>query len=378
MHSVSTLIRIDAPTAPTDLSKAQQRFNRLIKKIDQQRNALSAWQQTIPRYRQKHAQAFEPLADTFRTLQFEFVQLLDTHYPGKAFTQSDRKKIRHLICNLAGKLMVENENETLKAIYNRHSESDFDADLEEGKEALKEMMRRMLGVELEGEIDLRSPEQMFAQLGEKMQEKIAEEKRLQQERRDRRKKSAKTLAKEKQAQEEAQRISQSLQEVYRKLASSLHPDKELDCVERARKTALMQQVNTAYEKKDLLRLLELQLAAEQIDLARLNTLTEARLAHYNTLLNEQSKELACEVGMLRSVLAMHFDTPEEALSLPDQALAFLDAQIQKMKGDILKLKADLSAFQDMKTLKKFLKSYVIQSKSPLAETARAMGIYMSY
>src|SRR5260363_169051 len=153
-------------------------------------------------------------------------------------------------------------HETLKAIYNRHSESDFDSELEEGKEVIKEMMQAMLGVELEGEIDLRAPEQMFAQAGEKMQRKMVQEEQLQQEQQAKRQKSARTLAKEQRAKEAAQHISKSLQEVYRKLASSLHPDKELDLAERMRKTELMQQLNTAYEKKDLLHLLELQLTAE--------------------------------------------------------------------------------------------------------------------
>ncbi len=45
----------------------------------------------------------------------------------------------------------------------------------------------------------------------------------------------------------------------------LHPDREPDEAERVRKTELMQRVNEAYSKKDLLQLVALQLEIEQID-----------------------------------------------------------------------------------------------------------------
>ena len=50
--------------------------------------------------------------------------------------------------------------------------------------------------------------------------------------------------------------SQSVRDVYRKLVSALHPDREADGAERERKTALMQRANQAYERNDLLELLD--------------------------------------------------------------------------------------------------------------------------
>lgn len=273
-------------------------------------------------------------------------------------------------------LIAENEDEALKTVYDRHSGSDFDAELEEGKDAIKEMMQMMLGVELEGDVDLRSPEKLFVQVSEKMQQKMAQEEQVHAARCATRKKSARTLAEEKQAQEDAQNVSKSLQDVYWKLVSTLHPDKESEPAERTRKTQLMQQANSAYEKNDLLRLLELRLAAEEIDQARINALTETRLTHYNTILSERSKELGREMAMMCGLLAMHFDIPEHALSTPDQALQSLGAQIQKMKQDILKLKEDLTTFQEIKPLKQFLKAYRLTPRSPLVEAAREMGVYI--
>jgi curved DNA-binding protein CbpA len=42
-----------------------------------------------------------------------------------------------------------------------------------------------------------------------------------------------------------------VREVFRKLASELHPDRETDPAEHARKTELMQRVNQAYKAGDL-------------------------------------------------------------------------------------------------------------------------------
>lgn len=86
MNSAPIPIRINAQTVSAGLSQSQKRFNRLIKKIDQQRKQLMAWQGTIPLYRQKHAQELEPLTDSLQALQSELVQLLDEHYPEKALT----------------------------------------------------------------------------------------------------------------------------------------------------------------------------------------------------------------------------------------------------------------------------------------------------
>ncbi|WP_143605999.1 hypothetical protein [Variovorax sp. 54] len=55
-----------------------------------------------------------------------------------------------------------------------------------------------------------------------------------------------------------------MRDIFRKLASAPHPDRETDAQQRKVKTALMQKANQAYAANDLLALLELQLQL-QID-----------------------------------------------------------------------------------------------------------------
>ncbi len=381
MNSASKIVRIVEPKGPSGLSKAQKLFNKLIKQIDAGRKRLGAWQETIPLYQQKCAGELDPLLQTFNGLRAELVCLYDKAYAEKIFNKSDKAKLKDIICTMAAELIVENDDEELKRIYNKHSKSDFDAEVAEEKNAMKAMMESMLGVDLGEEIDFSSPEKMMAHVGEKMREKLAAEEQAQQERKERfdqRKKSAKTLAKEAKQQEEAQNISQSIREVYRKLASALHPDKEQDISERDRKTALMQRVNVAYDNKDLLRLLELQLEVEQIDQATINTMTEDRLKYYNKILTEQSGELRYEIDAVECSFKMRFNIPPQISLSPVAVMRGLETDIKETEQNIVHLKKDLVFLQDMKNIKDWLKSYRIPPKPYFDDPFEAMELGMSF
>jgi hypothetical protein len=365
MNSSLPTIRIASPSKQSTLSKSQKLFNSLIKKIDADRKRLAAWQTMIPLYNQKHANAFVPLTKTFNDLRTELVKLFDKATTEKAFNKNDKKKLDTIICAIAAELIAVNDDECLKQIYNKHSGGDIDAELKEEKSAMKAMMEGILGIELDDDIDFTSPESMMSHVGKKMQQKFEDEEQNQQTQQPKnvkRKKSAKTLAKEAKQQAEEQSISQSIRDVYRKLAIALHPDKEQDSAERDRKTALMQRVNVAYNDKDLLQLLELQLEVEQIDQATINTITEDRLKHYNKILSEQSKDLRMEVSVISDMFRMRFSiSPGTPLS-PETAIRNLESDIRSIKEDISGLEGDLRSFQNAKNLKEYLKSYRIPPK----------------
>ncbi|HVK54048.1 MAG TPA: molecular chaperone DnaJ [Burkholderiales bacterium] len=362
MKSASKAVRIVEQQGQAELSKAQKLFNKLIKKIDDERKRLETWQATIPRYQQKYAKDFDPLLQKFNKARAEFVRLLDNASFEKAFSKSDKAKISEIICPIVVELLAEKDDEELKSIYNRQSGGDFDAEAAEQNEALKSMMEDYLGVDLGSEADFDSPEEMMAHAREKMRQRQEQEAHAEQAReahRDKRKKSAKTIAKETQMDEDAKNISDSIRDVYRKLASALHPDKEQDALERDRKTILMQRVNVAYGAKDLLKLLELQLEVEQIDQASINTLPEERLKYYNKVLTEQSKELQQEVYSIEMSFKMRFNIPPGIPLSPEKALRSLDVEVKEMEQDIAHLKSELVSFRNIKNLKNWLKSYRI-------------------
>ncbi|MEB0216973.1 MULTISPECIES: molecular chaperone DnaJ [unclassified Undibacterium] len=348
------------------LTKSQKLFNKLIKKIDSERKHLLEWQTMIPLLQQKFAKELQPHLHTLDALRIRLVKLFDQSHSSKGYTKKEKEKLSDIVSTVAVDLVANHDDEDLKKIYNKHSGADFDAESLEQEMAMKAAMEDLLGIDLGEDFDARSPEEMMAHLHEKMQEKITQQEQLEQaqsERQSKRKKSAKTLAKEAQQQEESQNISQSIREVYRKLASALHPDRELDSLERARKTALMQRVNVAYDAKDLLKLLELQLEVEQIDQASINSMSEQRLKYYNKILSEQSNELQQEVMALKYTLSMHIGLSPEMLRSPNTVLQLMDCDIEQAKRDISGLENDLVLFAESKAVKDFLKTYRVPDYS---------------
>ncbi len=359
-------VRIVADKAKPGLSKAQQQFNTLIKKIDQQKQRLGQWSETIPKMQQLTAQEYEPLLDTYGELQTQWVHLLDQAHAHPVLKKRDKEKLSHLICEAAIDLLADGGDDAdLKAIYNRHSGADFDeedAELEAATgELMKSMMEGMLGMDF-GDADVSSLEKMKAFMEEKMESMRSEHETHQREaeaRRAKRKKTAKQQAKEEQQQAEAAHLKKSIQEIYRKLATALHPDRETDPAERERKTALMQKVNVAYGNKDLLQLLELQLQVEQIDQAHVNTIAEDRLKHYNKILKDQLQQLQHEVQGIEMGWRMQLSLPPFAPVSPKGLIAKLQDDIRQLQHEVAAIKQDLHTFQDIELLKGWLKGYKI-------------------
>jgi len=297
-----------------------------------------------------------PLIATTQCLQTDLVHALDRASSQKGLSATERRTIRGLICDMAGGLAAARGDDALKDIYNKHSGSDFDAEEAAAAQDMKSMLEDMIGTELGDDFDLDSPDELFKRAHAHMQEQQERHAAEQQARAAKRKKSAKQIAKEAQQLAEEQQTSQSIRELYRKLASALHPDREPDSAERERKTALMQRVNQAYKQNNLLLLLELQLELEHIDQATINNISASRLKHYNKILKEQFRELEDEIyhteGMFRAQFGIDPFTP---LS-PRTLMRHLATDIAEMQQAIRGIKADLLAFQDIKKLKAWLKA----------------------
>jgi curved DNA-binding protein CbpA len=340
------------------LSKEQKAFNTLIKIIEEKRRKLAAWQEIIPVYQKQYASDYIPLFDSMQEMQIELVHCLDRACDQKGLTSPERRFLHDFISGMAGELAAECNDEELKNIYNKHSGSDFDKEEAASLNDLKSMLEDITGADLGDDLDMNNPEEMLKRAQAHMREQQAQHEAGQlehEENKAKRKKSAKQIAKESKQQAEEQEISQSIRELYRKLASALHPDREPDPQERERKTLLMQRINQAYDKKNLLLLLELQLELEHIDQTTINNITANRLKHYNKILNEQLRELEFEILTTEAMFKEQFDiAPFERLT-PNTLMRNLAAEIVAIKQSIRELKSDLLAFRDIKQLKAWLK-----------------------
>jgi len=344
------------------LSPGQKTFQSLIRQIEKRRQRLRDWETTTSIFQQRYVDEVLPLDRESSALLGKLVRRLDEASQQNGLTKTELRTISELITGMAGELLEEGDDSELKAIYDRHSPSDYDSEAAADAGEMKAMFEAMLGVDLGDDIDLSSSDEVMRRAHASMEEQWAREQaeyqagqQAREARRAGRKPTAKQAAAQARKEAEQAALGQSIREVYRKLASALHPDREPDPEERARKTALMQRVNQAYGRNDLLQLLELQLELEHIDQHAIDNIAEDRLKHYNKILREQVRELDQEIQHVEFSFREAYGISPFVEVSPDTALRLMEHDIAGLRQEIRDLEADLIVFDDRKTLKGWLK-----------------------
>ena len=365
---MTDLFNLTPPAAPLrivpqqdqlNLSKGQKLFNTLVKKIEASRHDLAQWQATMDAFQQKLASDYVPLVDKFKGLQIDMAQALDQALDRHKLTKPERRFVADVICDVAEPLVIESGDPVMKALYNKHSEVDFDAQAAAAAKSMQAAMSDMFGVKIDEAADISSPQDLLDQVKlqlEKEQLLDMEREDEAQQRRSQRKKTVKQQAREDKEKTDLEQTSQSIREVYRKLVSALHPDRESDPAERARKTALMQRVNQAYDKKDLLLLLELQLELEHIDAATIAGLSEERLKHFNKILKDQLAELEQEIAYLEEPMRQMFRLPPHLMLKPQGVIPRLLTDIAELQRHIRQIKKDIEIPSDLAVFKAWIKA----------------------
>jgi len=340
----NTPLHIGPAGTAAPLSPQHKKFNTQVKRIAAQRALLAAWDAAVADYRRVHASDYEPLLAAHDARKGELAQWLDSVALGRKLSKADRATVAEVIAILAGELAGGAPDEASRAmweaLYERHAPQD-DPQLDALTDGMaREMAQEIFGLDLQG-VDLDSPEALAQHIGAQMQDRQAQAEQAASQRA-----AKKPSARERKAQEEAQQASQSVREVYRKLASSLHPDRETDPAERARKTALMQRVNQAYAAGHLLDLLQLQLEAEQIDPQHIAGLSEERLEGYNRVLAGQLAELQQEVRDTTMAFCMEFNLDPFEKHKPERLVPALRQDMIDLRIDTEHLQRQLQALQD--------------------------------
>jgi len=297
-------LQISSSQAGTALTPAQKRFNTLTRQIEQARQTLAAWQDNIAAYRQAHAEVLNPLQAELLAGHRKWVLALDAALDQPNWAKAERQMLRELLCEAAGKLLDGGgEDDPIRALFDKHAEVDYETEQRDALRVMKDLAEAMTGLDLGDDDGIDTDEDLHARLKRGFEERDAAERARRGAKATRAGKSAAKQRRE----AEAQQATQSVREIYRKLASALHPDRETDEAQRPAKTALMQRVNQAYEARDLLALLQLQLQIEQIDESHIANAGEQRLKHYNKVLGEQLAELHEASAVLQEQYAAQRD-----------------------------------------------------------------------
>lgn len=349
-------LQISLGAGASALSPEQKRFNTLIRQIEQARQTLAAWQENIPLYAQAHVQLVVPLIGQLDAGQREWAFALDRLLGQPGWTKAERALMRELVCDSAAELLdADGEADpALKALFDKHSDTDFETEQQQTRLAMKDMVEAMTGMNLGDDADIASDEELFKRLHEGLAAE-AEAEREQANAGNKPPKPRRKNAAQQQREADAQLATQSIREIFRKLVSALHPDRETDPLQRTAKTALMQKVNQAYAANDLLTLLELQLQIEQVDASHIAGASAQRLKHYNKVLAEQVSELKLEIDRVKIGFCVDFGLEPGWGMKPDKLIMFIDEHTKHLRAGLAIHQRELHMLGDKAATKRWLK-----------------------
>lgn len=362
--SLSALMVQPGDQAP--LTPAQQRFNALLARIEQLSGQIERLQAWSDRHRYAHIQALRESVQLAQAHRKSLLLFVHERLQTADFTDKQQRMARGLVRGLIDQLAASADPQVQALADLYVSEEDTQEAAQEQAEAaqrLRERIEEALGQPIENPSHYQTPEEMMqAGMRQWQRQKEADEQR----------KAAKRAAKKahKQAQKKSAAAEKgevppavlreadaksAIRTVFRQLASALHPDREPDEQERLRKTALMSEVNAAYEKNELSTLLRLQMQVTQINPQNATRMADAQLIAMASLLKEQVAALEEDLEQLQSSLSRDLCVPVQAEAgetAMTQALQRIQAD-QRHNAD--SLAADLRRIQNDAELKRWLK-----------------------
>jgi hypothetical protein len=351
---------IVSPSAGEKLTQAQQRFNQLLERIEWLTGRIERLQAWADRHRYPHIQALREASQQamalHKTMLLQLHEALHDRVQEDALTaqqqRTARQKIRHLIGQLA--LASDPEVQALADLYATGDDEEVAQEQAEAAQALREKIEQALGQPIDNPDRYRTPEEMMAAGMRQWQRQQQADDARKAAKRAARKEKKKPAVHQKAEMQQAD-AKTSLRTIFRQLASALHPDREPDEQARVRKTALMSEVNAAYEKNDLTTLLRLQMQVTQVDASGTSRMADDKLAAMSLLLKEQVAALEDDLDQLQMRLTQELCIPVRASA--DEA--GMTQALQRLQADqrhtVDSLAADLRRIQNAAEFKRWLK-----------------------
>lgn len=354
------------------LSKQQQTFNRLVKKIEKLRQELEQTNNILNKKLDFYAKHIYPLEQQLTSLQKEVVKILYTFFNNRRiFSKKQKEALREVIITQLSNILKfdtgEPDNE-LKEIFKAVEGISYEKAAEEDFDTMKYEMAEMFE-EYGFEIDL---EDMHSKMtGEEIIKKMLEmqDQIKQQAETKQHKSSSYKKTKKQQEKQERERLleearTKNISSIYRRLAKAFHPDLEQDEEMKLEKEHLMKQLTTAYEKNDLHTLLRLEISWIQKEENNPDKLSDEKLKIYNDALKEQVQELEDEIHML-------FEHPRYQQL---QKFAMFPDQIKSVNVDSEKQQIEAA----IKDITESLRRLKRNEKEALAEVKDIIEIQQNY
>ena len=266
------------PHAVLDASPQHRKLNVLIDQIEQQKRLLLAWQTAKDEIRVYSQKALMPAYRELYSTLYEQMQILWNSLSYYDLSKSDCAVVEDKIQTLAGllqgsHLLSQKQLDEVEKMYAYYQQAD-EYSKKKTKKKNTDSFDQSENIESPADEDWNNDQYQQAKEQAKLKRQQA-----------------------KQAQAE-KLVNQSLKIVYLKIASIIHPDRELDESKRVEKTELLQRVNEAYDQEDLFFLLKLQLEVEQSKTGSNKGLNAEQVKFYQQALEEQSQALKMQIQEL--------------------------------------------------------------------------------
>jgi hypothetical protein len=377
-------VPVPKPIGSTKLTKGQKQFNKLLARLKAQRKELTKWQTFKQVYHDRLSGEYQPLARRLRETRIGTAKLLDQAMERKQLKKRERDMVWETLRGLLTVLLADEEDAELVTLHDKYADVSFHDQRQKQMDRMRESALEDFGVDADAYEGAETPEEFAAWIAEQARAMAAESPEtdagaaadgaadadgdLDGEGAELDAadgggpgagggKGAKKSARELRESQVAEGGLRSVREVFRKLVSELHPDRETNPVERARKTILMQKVNKAYKTGDLFTLLEMQRSLEREDAADYAGLPEERFKHYNHVLEQQSQRLRSELSALVSPFEIAIGDALTRKITPDDVKRALEADIIEIKGVLRTVEIDQAHFNTLLRLKPSLANY---------------------
>ena len=335
------------------LSAAARAFNLQLTRVDKLRAQLDELDTLCQAHRAERHRWLTPLQQQRRQQMRALALALEAHLQGKALSRLQQETATEALCALAQTLADEGEADMV-ALHDRHSRQTLAQKKQAAADAMRARLEAALGEPLAADGDELSMDELVRAGMARLRAARDEEQARRQAKAQARKARQKAGSRPAEAEAQAADADTQLRTLFRQLASALHPDREPDETERVRKTALMSEANTAYARKDLVTLMQIQLRAELADPTAVSRLADDRLAALTLLLKQQVAGLERERAARQGQLAAEFELPHAQVANPNTLRQALLAQVAGLEAQLAQLEQDLAAAQDAAALKRWL------------------------
>ena len=351
---------VDKPTV--GMSKLQKDFIRYANDIEFAQTRLAKIKAMAQAQGSKREAALAKIEDQSWGIKRKTVLFLDEYLlDKKRLTANQRKMAARAICDLATELLDSPHGADMKAFIDKHKvpiSAKETAELEEMKRLFAQGMSDAMDLDVDPEDVATDPDAVFERLQQQMDadalRRFAEQEVEQATKRSRKKLTPKQQAAEDKVQSLIANREQTLKTIYRKLTSTLHPDRESDADLRQQKSALMVEANKAYADKDLFSLLRLQVKAQTYGNVG-TAVDDEQLKHINTMLKNQLMDAQAEVREVEHHIRVSFGM-NYGIPITQE---MLDRVLQKDVSESLgEVKYMTTQFTKMQTDDKFLKSWL--------------------